>query len=232
MFVLIEIEPPLRGLFSLQYTLSTVFKETIIMSCNVTAGRLEACKDQIGGLKAMYIIIYDEDLFWWRGQADYPLTARGIAGTPSAFKFDLHGNNTFNSEIISSRENGTTYQKKTLEINLKGLEYELFDTIMTLAKGRFYVAIETRAGVQFSDSYHSSSATTPDDVLILMGCGNRASQEDAKLSARGAELISANVVTGSAMGDFTGATIVIESNDDCGDAGRTGEFTTKSEIGF
>lgn len=197
------------------------------MSCNVTAGRLEACKDQVGGLKAMYIIIYDEDLFFWRSQADYPLTARGITGTPSAFKFDLHGNNTFSSEIISSRENGTTYEKKTLEINLKGLEYQLFDTIMTLAKGRFYVGVETRAGIETGDT-----AKAPEDILILMGCGNRATQEDAKLSARGAELISANVVTGSSMGDFTGATIVIESNDDCGDAGRTGTFLPKSEIGF
>jgi len=202
------------------------------MSCNVTAGRLEACKDQIGGLKAMYIIIYDEDLYWWRSQADYPLTARGITGTPSAFKFDLHGNNTFSSEIISSRENGTTYQKKTLEVNLKGLEYQLFDTIMTLAKGRFYVGVETRAGIDFGDSYHTSRGNTPDDHLILMGCGNRATEEDAALSARGAELISANVVTGSSMGDFTGATIVIESNDDCGDTGRTGEFIEKSTIGF
>ncbi len=197
------------------------------MSCNVTAGRLEACKDQIGGLKAMYIIIYDEDLYWWRNQADYPLTARGITGTPSAFKFDLQGNNTYSSEIISSRENGTTYQKKTLEINLKGLEYQLFDTIMTLAKGRFYVGVETRAGIQTGDLSES-----PEDVLLLMGCGNRANQNDAKISARGAELISANVVTGGAMGDFTGATIVIESNDDCGDAGRTGEFLPKNQIGF
>ena len=197
------------------------------MSCNVTAGRLEACKDQIGGLKAMYIIIYDEDLYWWRNQVDYPLTARGITGTPSAFKFDLHGNNTFSSEIISSRENGTSYQKKTLEINLKGLEYQLFDTIMTLAKGRFYVAIETRAGIETGDV-----SIEPEDTFILMGCGNRTTQEDAKLSARGAELVSANVVTGSSMGDFTGATIVIESNDDCGDTGRTGEFVHKSQIGF
>ncbi len=196
------------------------------MSCNVTAGRLEACKDQIGGLKAMYIIIYDEDLFFWRSQTDYPLTARGITGNPSAFKFDLHGNNTFSSEIISSRENGTTYQKKTLEINLKGLEYQLFDTIMTLAKGRFYVGVETRAGIEVA------GGGSPEDHLILMGCGNRATQDDARISARGAELISANVVTGGAMGDFTGATIVIESNDDCGDAGRIGEFITKSEIGF
>lgn len=197
------------------------------MSCNVTAGRLEACKDQIGGLKAMYIIIYDEDLYWWRSQADYPLTARGITGTPTAFKFDLQGNNTFSSEIISSRENGTSYQKKTLEVNLKGLEYQLFDTIMTLAKGRFYVAIETKAGIETAQFY-----TQPEDILILMGSGNRVMPDDARLSARGAELISANVVTGSSMGDFTGATIVIESNDDCGDEGRTGEFIEKSEIGF
>jgi hypothetical protein len=196
------------------------------MSCNVTAGRLEACKDQIGGLKAMYIIIYDEDLFFWRSQADYPLTPRGISGYPSAFKFDLQGNNTFNSEIISSRENGTAYQKKTLEVNLKGLEYQLFDTIMNLAKGRFYVGVETRAGIEVGGS------GSPEDHLILMGCGNRATQEDAAISARGAELISANVVTGGSMGDFTGATIVIESNDDCGDVGRTGEFIQKVAIGF
>ena len=150
-----------------------------------------------------------------------------IVGTPSAFKFDLHGNNTYNSEIISSRENGTTYEKKTLEINLKGLEYQLFDTIMTLAKGRFYVGVETRAGIETGDT-----SITPEDTLILMGCGNRTTQEDAKISARGAELISANVVTGSSMGDFTGATVVIESNDDCGDTGRTGAFLHKSQIGF
>jgi hypothetical protein len=175
----------------------------------------------------MYIIIYDEDLFWWRSDDDTLLTPRGITGTPSAFKFDLQGSNTFSSEIISSRENGTAYQKKTLEINLKGLEHQLFDTIMTLAKGRFYVGVETRAGVAVGDL-----SVSPEDCLILMGCGNRYTQEDAKISARGAELVSANVVTGSSMGDFTGVTVVIESNDDLGDAGKTGEFISKQIIGF
>lgn len=185
------------------------------MSCNVTAGRIEACKDSIGGIKAIYVINEGANglSYFVKGttQGDKPLSPRNSAGSNlsgslTAFRFELKGNNLYETEIISSRENGTTYEQKTLTIELKGLEYQLFDTITSLSKGRFVVAVEPR-----SQNYSGG------DVAYLMGTGHYAGEtEKAKIGLRYADITNVDVTTGASAGDFTGAKITIVANDDCG----------------
>jgi len=185
------------------------------MSCNVTAGRLEACKDSIGGIKAIYVINEGANglAYFGKGlnQGTQPLSPRSstgsnLSGLLTAFKFELKGNNLYETEIISSRENGTTYEQKTLTIELKGLEYQLFDTITSLSKGRFVVGVEPR-----NQTYAGG------DVVYLMGTGHYAAEsEKAKIGLRYAEVTNVDVTTGASAGDFTGARITIVANDDCG----------------
>ena len=182
------------------------------MSCNVTAGRLEACKDQVGGVKAIYVINEGANglAYFSKGsnQGGQPLTPRDDSGnnlgsTVTAYKFELKGNNLYETEIISSRENGTTYEQKTLTIELKGLEYQLFDTITSLSKGRFVVGVEPRA-----QNYAGA-----DDVVYLMGTSHVIYpdiEKRARLSLRYAEITNVDVTTGSSTGDFTGARIIEE----------------------
>ena len=185
------------------------------MSCNVTAGRLEACKDSIGGIKAIYVVNEGANglAYFNKGvsQGTQPLNPRSSAGSNlsgslTAFRFELKGNNLYETEIISSRENGTTYEQKTLTIELKGLEYQLFNTITSLSKGRFVVAVEPR------DQNYSGG-----DVVYLMGTGHYAGEsERAKIGLRYAEITNVDVTTGASAGDFTGAKITIMAKDDCG----------------
>lgn len=185
------------------------------MSCNVTAGRIEACKDSIGGIKAIYVINEGANglAYFNKGvnQGTQPLSPRNSAGSNlsgslTAFRFELKGNNLYETEIISSRENGTAYEQKTLTIELKGLEYQLFDTITSLSKGRFVVGVEPRSQNQAGS-----------DAVYLMGTGHYAGEsERAKIGLRYAEIINVDVTTGASAGDFTGAKITIVAKDDCG----------------
>ena len=86
------------------------------MACDITAGRLEGCKDSVGGLNAIYFINYGAP----EGFAVTDETITGVtATTPSAFKYDLKGTSTFDQSLTSSRDNGTTFAEQTLTVSLK-----------------------------------------------------------------------------------------------------------------
>ena len=63
------------------------------MSCDISRGRLEPCKDSVGGINAVYFI-NKGDL----GAVTYDATDTdvidAVAGTPSAYKFDVRGAST------------------------------------------------------------------------------------------------------------------------------------------
>ena len=80
------------------------------MSCEISLGRLEGCKDQIGGLNAIYFVNFGDTGAWTI--TDENITAIA-ATTPSAYKYDLRGNSTFEQSLTSSRENGTTVAEQT-----------------------------------------------------------------------------------------------------------------------
>ena len=86
------------------------------MSCEISLGRLEGCKDQIGGLNAIYFVNFGDAESWT--VSDETITAIS-ATTPSAYKYDLRGNSSFDQSLTSSRENGTTFAEQTLTVSLK-----------------------------------------------------------------------------------------------------------------
>jgi hypothetical protein len=80
------------------------------MACDITLGRLEPCKSAVGGLKAVYFVN-------WGDATGYTYNATNtdvidtVTGTPSAYKYELKGTNSFDQTITSSRENGTSVEK-------------------------------------------------------------------------------------------------------------------------
>ena len=90
------------------------------MACDIAIGRLEPCKDSVGGINAVYFVNYGD-----LGAITYNATdldvIDSVAGTPSAYKFDVRGNSTYTENIQSSRENGTTTFEQVLELSLKKL---------------------------------------------------------------------------------------------------------------
>ena len=115
------------------------------MSCTLTLGRKEPCKDSIGGLKAVYFTDFGD--YGTVTETDDEIT--DLSGVFTAFKYELKGNSSFEQAITSSRENGTTFFDQTLTLTLKKLSKEDNKELKLLAYGRPHIAVEDYNGNVF-----------------------------------------------------------------------------------
>lgn len=154
------------------------------MSCDIANGRLEACKDSVSGLDAIYIInygTYNPDPLSIGGDVEYSATAgledliTSIANVPTVYKYELKGANSFEQAIQSSRDNGTTFFEQTLAIQLKKQDATTHKTIKLLAYGRPNIIVRTRA-----------------NQFFIAGL------------QRGCDVTAGTVSSGTALGDFNG----------------------------
>lgn len=153
------------------------------MSCDISLGRLEPCKTSNGGLKAVYFVNWGDATGVTYDATDTDaITA--VAGTPTAYKYDLKGNSSFEQTITSSRENGTTFFEQTLNLTLKKLTIKDHKQIKLLAYGRPQVIVEDNNGNFF-------------------WCGLE----------HGMEVSGGTIVTGAAMGDLSGYTLVLSGQE-------------------
>jgi len=157
------------------------------MSCNITVGRGLSCKDSVSGLKAIYIVNYD-DLDYENVAFDSTNTDEVETWTPAAqlnmYKYELKGANGFETTIESSRENGTTVFNGALSIQLKKQDVATHKTIKLLAYGRPRIVIRTMT-----------------NQFFLMGL------------EQGADLNGGTVSTGQALTDFNGYSLNFESSE-------------------
>ena len=107
-----------------------------------------------------------------------------LAGTPDWFKYEIKGASTLENTITSSRENGTTFYTQNLNITLPILDKATQEEIKILSVSRPHVAVEDYNGNFF-----------------LVGYEN------------GAEVTGGTIVTGAAMGDLSGFTLVLEGQE-------------------
>ena len=147
------------------------------MSCDISRGRLEPCKDSVGGLNAVYFI-NKGDL----GVVGYDATNTDVidsfAGTPTAYKFDIKGGSTYTENITSSRENGTTTFEQVLELQLTKLTKEDHKTVKLLAYGSPHILVEDNNGNVFVAGLE-----------------------------HGLDISGGTIVSGAAMGDMSGYTL-------------------------
>jgi hypothetical protein len=149
------------------------------MSCDLANGRLEVCKDAVGGIDAVYFINY--------GDYAYPTdvtyvsttdTISAVANVTSLYKYELKGTNSFEQVYNSSRENGTTFAEQTLTMTLKKQDATTHKSVKLLAYGRPHIVIKNR-----------------NNQFFLAGLEH------------GMELTTANASNGTAMGDLSGYTL-------------------------
>lgn len=153
------------------------------MACDISLGRLEPCKTSNGGLKAVYFVNWGDATGVTYDATDTDaITA--VAGTPTAYKYDLKGNSSFEQTITSSRENGTTFFEQTLNLTLKKLTIKDHKQIKLLAYGRPQVIVQDN-----NDNY--------------FWCGLE----------HGMEVSGGTIVTGAAMGDLSGYTLVLSGQE-------------------
>ena len=147
------------------------------MSCDISRGRLEPCKDSVGGLNAVYFI-NKGDL----GVVGYDATNTdaidSFSGAPAAYKFDIKGGSTYTENITSSRENGTTTFEQVLELQLTKLTKEDHKTVKLLAYGSPHILVEDNNGNVFVAGLE-----------------------------HGMDVSGGTIVSGAAMGDMSGYTL-------------------------
>ena len=149
------------------------------MACDINLGRLEPCKDSVGGITAIYIGgAYTDNLLTTATiSADGEVTAFTAALT--FYKYDLKGANSFDQTNENSRENGTSFWTQTGTVVLKKQDKATTAQLKLLSYGRPQIIIE---------DYNSN--------FYLMGIEN------------GAE-VTVNTATGAGMGDLNGYNLTL-----------------------
>ena len=134
------------------------------MACDITLGRLEPCKDSVGGLKAIYFINYDATFYGLATFTNEEITALDAAvGT---FKYDLKGANSFDEANENSRENGTSFWTQTGTIVLKKQDLSTQKEMKLLAAGRPQVIIE-----DYNGNFRLAGAENGCEVAISTASG-------------------------------------------------------------
>lgn len=150
------------------------------MSCLINKGRLEPCKDSVGGIQAVYFVDYGT-----LGNITYasPTSGEitGVDGTPTAYKYVLKGASSLEQTVTSSRENGTTFYDQLVNLTFKKLSVQSHDEVALIAVARPHVIVEDNNGNAF-----------------LVGL------------EWGADVNGGTIVTGAAMGDLSGYTLTLQ----------------------
>lgn len=147
------------------------------MPCDLTLGRLEPCKDNVGGLDAIYFVNFGQaPMDNITIDADDIITE--VTGVTNLYKFELKGTNTFDQVVNSSRDAGTTFVEQTLSVMLKNQDSTTHKQVKMLAYGRPQVVVKTRTNKFFFAGMEY-----------------------------GMELTTANVASGTAMADAQGYTL-------------------------
>lgn len=165
------------------------------MACVITHGRSEPCKDSLAGLTNVYFIndsidssniykeiegvpfyVLDDD---FNEQIDY------VDRIISLYKFELKSNeNVYDQEIVTSRENGTTFFRQTLTIKLKKQDIATHNAVKTLAYAKPRILVENNEGQFFL-------------VGLLRGC----------------DLTAGSINNGGALSDFSGYSLTFQAEE-------------------
>jgi hypothetical protein len=112
------------------------------MSCNLTKGREEVCKDSVGGLAGVYFMNFNTGSFTKNASGE-------VTGFPTAstvYFYELKGTSAYTETVNTSRENGTTFFSQELTLNLKKLTNEMTTQLKLMAYSRPKIVVHTQNG--------------------------------------------------------------------------------------
>ena len=174
------------------------------MSCDIGAGRLEPCKDSVGGIIAIYISNYTSGLL---GTATFgtndEITA--FASPLTFYKYDLKGANSFEQTNENSRENGTSFWTQTGTIVLKKQDLETRKELKLLSYGRPQIIVQDYNGNYFLAGIENGCEVAASSVSGAA----MADFTGYNLVFTGMERESAYFVDPAIIGDTTNTTVVV-----------------------
>ena len=173
------------------------------MSCDITLGRLEPCKDSVGGIIAIYISNYTSGLLDTATFADEEVT--GFASPLTFYKYDLKGANSFEQTNENSRDNGTSFWTQTGTIVLKKQDNATRKEMKLLSYGRPQIIVQ-----DYNGKYYLAGIENGCEVAANTATGAAMGDLNGyNITFTGTEKTPANFVAFSAM--VTSADIVVVS---------------------
>lgn len=154
------------------------------MSCTISDGRQEPCKDSVGGIKNVYMLTYKDLGAVPAIESRTGEEITNFGANDVWYKYEVKGASSFTQNITSNRENGTTFFEQVVELTFKKLTYQDHDRVYRIAAGRPHVVVEDYNGNYF-----------------LIG------------EEHGCDATAGTVVTGAAMGDLTGYTLTLTATE-------------------
>lgn len=152
------------------------------MACNfITAGRALACKDSVGGIKAVIFVPNDSSNKIVAATTDSSTEAIDslASDVDLCFKYELKGTSSLEETITASADNGTVFYEQALNLTLPKLSATDTKEIKLLAASRPQIIVQ-----DYNNNY------------MVVGLEN------------GADVSGGTIVTGTAMGDMSGYTLV------------------------
>ena len=163
------------------------------MSCNLTAGRQEVCKDSVGGLQGVYFINFESGSF--TKNADGEIT--DLSGQ-TVYYYELKGTSAYTETVNSSRENGTTFFSQETTLNLKKLTNEMTTQLKLLAYGRPQMIIWTKNGEALLAGEENGCDLTAGTIQTGGGLGDLYGYS---ITMTGEEKLPAAFISGSTSSD-------------------------------
>ena len=114
------------------------------MSCTITSGRQEVCKESVGGIQSVYFLNFTGSLASLASDADGLITS--LPAGLTVYEYELKGNSSYTETVNSSRDNGTTFFSQELTLNLKKLTNEMTTQLKLMAWGRPIIFVHTNSG--------------------------------------------------------------------------------------
>tara|TARA_R110000796_G_scaffold38939_1_gene97557 strand:+ start:3382 stop:3915 length:534 start_codon:yes stop_codon:yes gene_type:complete len=173
------------------------------MACDINLGRLEPCKDSVGGIIAIYI-----NGAYTSGLLDTAtISAEGeitdFASPLTFYKFDLKGANGFEQTNENSRENGTSFWTQTGTVVLKKQDKTTTAQMKLLSYGRPQIIVQ-----DYNGNYYLAGIENGCEVAVNTATGTGMGDLNGyNLTITGTEKSPANFVAFAAM--VTSADIVV-----------------------
>jgi len=172
------------------------------MACDISLGRREACKENVGGLKAVYFVNYDSTLLSGASLTSGVITA--LNSSVDAFKYELKADgNTYEEANENSRENGTSFFTQTGTLVLKVQDSATQAEMTLLSYGRPHVIIE-----DYNGNFRLAGAEHGVEVSVSTTSGGAMGDLNGyNISFEGKERNMATFVDSALIGDASGFSI-------------------------
>jgi hypothetical protein len=173
------------------------------MACDFTGGRVEACKESVGGLRNLYIANFNSAMYdGLTLGSDDEIT--GLASAITTYKFELRGeNNSFEETNENSRDNGTSFWTQSGSISLKVQDAASQKQLKLLSYGRPHVIIE-----DYNGNFRIAGAQNGVEFSVSTSTGAAMGDLNGyNITFEGKELSPSSFIDSAIMGDAAGFVI-------------------------